>query len=83
MDRSDVVAALNDLAGRGLVERAPDPADRRRNVITITADGTAHFERLDRLLSRAQDELLAPLSPAEREVLTGLLTRVLDHHTVS
>jgi DNA-binding MarR family transcriptional regulator len=83
MDRSDVVAALNDLAGRGLVERSPDPADRRRNVITITADGTAHFERLDRLLSGAQDELLAPLSPAERHLLTGLLTRVLDHHTVN
>jgi DNA-binding MarR family transcriptional regulator len=82
MDRSDVVAALNELAGRGLVERSPDPADRRRNVITITVDGTAHFERLDRLLSGAQDELLAPLSPAERELLTGLLTRVLDHHAV-
>jgi DNA-binding MarR family transcriptional regulator len=80
MDRSDVVAALNDLAGRGMVERSPDPADRRRNVITITPDGTAHFQRLDRLLAGVQDELLAPLSPAERELLTGLLTRVLDHH---
>src|SRR5258708_179960 len=65
MDRSDVVAALNELAGRGLVERSPDPADRRRNVITITADGAAHFERLDPLLSRAQDELLAPFSPPD------------------
>jgi DNA-binding MarR family transcriptional regulator len=81
MDRSDVVAALNHLAGRGMVERSPDPADRRRNVITITPDGTAHFQRLDRLLAGVQDELLAPLSPAERELLTGLLTRVLDHHT--
>jgi DNA-binding MarR family transcriptional regulator len=81
MDRSDVVAALNDLAQRGLVERSADPADRRRNVITITPAGTAHFERLDRLLAGVQDELLAPLSPAERELLTGLLTRVLDHHT--
>jgi hypothetical protein len=31
----DVVAALNELADRGLIERSPDPDDGRRN-ITIT-----------------------------------------------
>jgi DNA-binding MarR family transcriptional regulator len=81
MDRSDVVAALNDLASDGYVRRAPDPADRRRNVITITPDGAAHLRRLDGLLDDVQDELLAPLSPGERDQLTGLLSRVLDHHS--
>jgi DNA-binding MarR family transcriptional regulator len=81
MDRSDVVAALNELAGHGLVERAPDPADRRRNIITITPAGAAHLRRLDSLLDDVQDELLAPLSPAERRQLIHLLTRVLEHHT--
>jgi DNA-binding MarR family transcriptional regulator len=80
MDRSDVVAALNELAGPGLVERVPDPADRRRNIVTITPAGTAHLRRLDRLLAGVQDELLAPLSPAERTTLIDLLTRVLEHH---
>src|SRR5262245_16616992 len=32
---SDMVAAINELADHGLVERAPDPADRRRNVISL------------------------------------------------
>ena len=81
MDRSDVVAALNELAGHGLVERAPDPADRRRNIITITPAGAAHLRRLDSLLDDVQDELLAPLSSAERQQLIHLLTRVLEHHT--
>jgi DNA-binding MarR family transcriptional regulator len=31
LDHSDVTAAINDLAGRGLVVRAPDPADRRHS----------------------------------------------------
>jgi MarR family transcriptional regulator, lower aerobic nicotinate degradation pathway regulator len=80
MDRSDVAAALNELADRGLVERAPDPADRRRNIVTITPAGTARLRRLDRVLADVQDDLLAPLSPAERAQLTRLLTRVLEYH---
>ena len=80
MDRSDVVAALNDLADRGQVQRTPDPADHRRNIITITPAGTAHLQRLDGLLADVQDELLAPLSPGERTLLTHLLSRLLDHH---
>jgi len=83
MDRSDVVAAVNELAARGLVERAPDPDDRRRNVITITPAGTARLHRLDGVLADVQDELLAPLSPAERAQLIRLLTRVLEHHSTA
>ncbi|UBU15515.1 MarR family winged helix-turn-helix transcriptional regulator [Nonomuraea gerenzanensis] len=80
IDRSDIVAAVNELAERGLVERSPDPDDRRRNVITVTAAGGRQLEELDRLLSGAQDELLASLNVAEREQLISLLTRVADHH---
>lgn len=39
--RSDLVAVINELAARELVERTPDPADRRRNVITLTTAGRA------------------------------------------
>jgi MarR family transcriptional regulator, lower aerobic nicotinate degradation pathway regulator len=80
MDRSDVVAAINELVSRGLADRSPDPADGRRNVITITLAGTAHLRRLEELLAEVQDELLAPLSPADRRQLTRLLTRILEHH---
>ncbi|WP_222871509.1 MarR family winged helix-turn-helix transcriptional regulator [Nonomuraea sp. PA05] len=81
IDRSDIVATVNELAGRGLVERSPDPDDRRRNVITVTAAGVRQLEELDGLLAGAQDALLASLTAGEREQLVGLLTRVIDHHT--
>ncbi|MFB4316384.1 MarR family winged helix-turn-helix transcriptional regulator [Actinomadura sp. 21ATH] len=80
IDRSDVVAALNELAARRLIERAPDPADRRRNIITLTTAGRRHLERLDGVVTEIQDELLAPLSPAERDQLTRLLAKIADHH---
>jgi DNA-binding MarR family transcriptional regulator len=81
LDRSDVVAALNELAGRGGVESTRDPDDHRRNIVTLTPAGAAQFERLDGLLADVQDELPAPRSPRERDLLTRLLTRVLGHHT--
>ncbi|MCF3102305.1 MarR family transcriptional regulator [Streptomyces roseoverticillatus] len=79
--RSDMVGVLNELAGHDLVERAPDPDDRRRNIITISTQGRRHLRRLDKVLDDLHDELLAPLSPAERDQFVQLLTRLLDHHT--
>ncbi|MFI6783098.1 MarR family winged helix-turn-helix transcriptional regulator [Micromonospora sp. NPDC050276] len=83
IDRSDVVAAINDLAGRGLVVRAPDPADRRRNVISVTDAGIDEARRMGDTVERVQRDLLAPLSTSEREQLTRLLTRLLRHHSGS
>jgi DNA-binding MarR family transcriptional regulator len=73
-----VVAALDELAARGLIERSPDPGDRRRNVITITAAGTEQLRALDQILAGVQERLLAPLSDAERAELTRLLARLLE-----
>ena len=80
IDRSDMVATINDLAERGLVERMPDPADRRRNVVTITPAGRRELQALDRGVKQAQDALLAPLSAEDRAQLVELLTRVVEHH---
>jgi DNA-binding MarR family transcriptional regulator len=71
------VAAVNELAERGLVERAPDPLDGRRNVVSLTPAGRRHLRTLDRQLAGIQDDLLAALSPAERRTLVALLTRVV------
>ncbi|MBG0832881.1 MarR family transcriptional regulator [Planomonospora sp. ID67723] len=78
--RSDLVAVINELADRGFVERAPDPADRRRNVITMTGQGRRQLHRLDELLAAIEDDVLAPLTRIERRQFTELLARLLDHH---
>jgi DNA-binding MarR family transcriptional regulator len=80
IDRSDTVAMVNELAEQGLVVREPDPADRRRNIISITPAGRGRLEQLEAVLADVQAELLAPLSPGERAQLTTLLGRVFDHH---
>lgn len=80
IDRSDMVAAVNELAGQGHVERAADPADRRRNLVTMTPAGRRRLTELDRLLAGVQDRILEPLSAGERTQLIALLTRLVDHH---
>jgi len=43
----------------------------------MTTAGAARLGRLDGVLAEVQDELLAPLSAAERAELARLLTRIL------
>jgi DNA-binding MarR family transcriptional regulator len=76
IDRSDVVATLNDLVERGLARREPDQDDRRRNVVTITTRGAKALERLDRVLDGVQDAVVAPLTPSERKTLVRLLAKL-------
>ncbi|GLW75045.1 hypothetical protein Kpho02_73420 [Kitasatospora phosalacinea] len=78
--RSDMVAVLNELAEGGYLVRDPDPVDRRRNVITLTPAGRDRLRQLDALVTTAQQDLLAPLSPAERAELTRLLTLLDTRH---
>ena len=78
IDRSDTHAIVNDLVDGGYAEREPDPQDRRRNIITITAAGRGRLAELDRIVERVQDKLLGALTPEERRQFVGLLARVLD-----
>jgi DNA-binding MarR family transcriptional regulator len=81
LDRSDVTAAVNELAAQGSVERAADPVDRRRNVVSITPAGRKHLDEMETLLRAAQDELLAPLAEAERAELVRMLTVLVEYHS--
>jgi DNA-binding MarR family transcriptional regulator len=79
--RSDLVATINELTARGLVVRAPDPADRRRNAITLTDEGRRHLKQLDLLIADAEAEFLAPLSEVDRGELIRILKLIVGHRS--
>ena len=81
IDRSDIVAVLNDLERDGLAIRAPDQTDRRRNATSITPAGSRALVKLDALINEAQDEALEPLSARERQQLNALLRRLVEHES--
>lgn len=80
VDRSDMVALINHLAGGGWVVRTPDPADRRRNSIVMTGSGRARLGRLEAQIEGAQQEFLAPLTPRERARFLAALRALVAHH---
>ena len=78
IDRSDVTAALTELESRKLVERSVDPAHKRRNIVTITAEGAERLLELDNVLDGIQEEFLAPLTAAQRRQFITLMSRLAD-----
>jgi DNA-binding MarR family transcriptional regulator len=73
---SNVTGIVDRLEARDLVERRPDPADRRVKLAAPTEKGRATAAQLRDSLNFAR-EPLAELSDAERTVLRDLLKRML------
>jgi len=78
IDRATLVALLNELEGKRLAARAPDPADRRAHAVSITDAGSALLARALEL--ERDDDFFAALTPAELRTLDALLARLLAAH---
>ena len=82
IDRTVMTYLLDDLEGAGLVERQPDPADRRSRRVAATPHGCEVLEDLDARFARAEQHLLAGLEPGDqaafRKLLAVLAARVND-----
>jgi DNA-binding MarR family transcriptional regulator len=74
--KSRMVALIDDLEERGLVERRPNPTDRRARALYVTAKGRTLLARAIALAIEHERALTADLSPSERAQLIGLLRRL-------
>ena len=75
---SRMVAILDNLEKRGLVERRANPDDRRLYSLHLTKAGGEVLESIGQVAREHQDALLSALTREEREVLSTLLLRVAD-----
>lgn len=73
-----VTGMVDRLERAGLVERTPDPADRRRVVITVASKGRAAFGDVFGGLSTAMDTMVSRYSAAEQQVIADWVARTID-----
>jgi len=76
LDPSQVVSLVDELQSRGLVERQPDPADRRANVVVATDAGRALVGQARESARAAEERVHADLSESDRATLATLLRTV-------
>ena len=76
MDPSQIVALVDSLENLGLVQRRPDPNDRRLRSVVATAKGKRVQAEAARRVAAAEDTVLSGLSDEERSQLHDLLNRV-------
>lgn len=79
---SRMVALVDELEQRGLVERRPDPEDRRVRALYLTADGKRTLARGRKLAKQHEEELTRGLAEADRKRLLGLLQKMVDAQAI-
>jgi DNA-binding MarR family transcriptional regulator len=75
---SRLVALIDDLEARGLVERRAHETDRRSHALHLTGAGRSALQSIGRIGREHQQTLLAALSEAEQRQLATLLQRIAD-----
>ncbi|UUX52072.1 MarR family transcriptional regulator [Nisaea acidiphila] len=76
LSTSAMTNRLDRLEKRGLIERKADPSDRRSLRVALTEDGFALADELVVGHLAVEEDLLAPLSGAERVELIRLLEKI-------
>lgn len=73
LDTSTLGGVIDRLESRGLVQRQTSPEDRRVRLLVLTEAGNSLLERAIPAMRRAQERILEPLQPADREQFMRLL----------
>ena len=80
---SRLVVLLDELEGRGLVERRARPGDRRSHALHLTDAGREAWKQMVRIARQHQEDLCAALDESEREQLAGYLRRIAEQQCLA
>jgi DNA-binding MarR family transcriptional regulator len=80
VDRTTMVAVIDALEDKGLVERRRSERDRRRNVVMVTAEGKRCRREADAARVKVEREFLAPLDAETAATLVTALRALYDAH---
>ena len=78
LDTSTVASVIDRLEARGLMKRQPSLEDRRLRLLTATPEGVALLDEVEPGVLRAQERILGPLTPTERQEFLRLLMKLVQ-----
>jgi DNA-binding MarR family transcriptional regulator len=79
-DKSRIISVLDDLQERGLIQRRPDAADRRVHLLSLTPAGDKLRQSVQAAIRLREEEVLAALAPADREVFLRSLKALYERY---
>lgn len=79
LDKAQASRAAQMLVERGAAEKTPSPSDARAVVLSLTRSGRRLHRQAMRLIQRRNTDIMACLEPSERELLLGLIDRLIEH----
>lgn len=79
---SRMVALVDELEQRGLVERRPEPDDRRVRALFLTAKGKRCLQRGRKIATQHEQELTEGMSDTDRKRLVALLQKIVDEQAL-
>lgn len=78
MDPATIQGVIQRLMARGLIDRRPDPNDRRATLLRLSTSGRTLTREAIRRAHHVSKGVLEPLTPDDRAQLTGLLRKLTD-----
>jgi DNA-binding MarR family transcriptional regulator len=81
IDRTSMVALVDQLEAKGLVKRRPHRDDRRKNAVELTADGRNLKKRAAQLVDRCERQFLAALPKSDAQQLKTALHTLIEFNT--
>jgi DNA-binding MarR family transcriptional regulator len=74
-----LVAVIDAVQDKGLLQRRPNPEDRRAHALYLTTKGQKTLNQVMKVSRRHEDELTQGLAPEDRQTLERLLARMTDN----
>ncbi len=78
IDKTTMVATVDQLERAGLAERLPAPTDRRARIVGITPRGREVLAQADAAVAGIYDDVLGALPQGERAGLVAALQRLVE-----
>jgi DNA-binding MarR family transcriptional regulator len=77
-DRSTLGNVLERMETKGLIVRSGDKQDKRVKILHLSPKGAAALKEVEPMARRAQERILGPLVPEDREIFMRMLSQLVE-----